>query len=76
MSVLLELKIGVLKYEDIEGGVWKLETYSGELYVLMGLPKAFQEDNLKVAAILKKQDAEASIFMMGTVYEVLEIQKI
>lgn len=76
MPIQLELKAGVLKYEDIEGGVWRLVTSSGEHLVLINLPPSFQEQDLKVAAILKKSEAETSIFMMGPLYEVLEIQKI
>jgi len=68
---------GTMKFIDVEGGCWYLETESGERYELGGedLQQLYVE-NLSVEVEVKRLSGVASICQVGTPVEVLTFHKI
>lgn len=69
------LEVGIIDYKNLETGFWKLTNAQNE-FPLDNLPNDFQKEGIKVAAILKKIEKKADIFMVGDFYEVLSIKEI
>ncbi len=69
------LEIGFISYEELETGIWKLETPTHS-YNLSKLPVEFQKQGIKVAIVLNKLEDEMDIFMNGDFYEVLLVKEI
>lgn len=65
---------GKLKYNNIEGGVWTLETDNGEIYHLQGSNEKLYSDGKKVIIEGNIADDIMGIGMMAPIIKVKSIK--
>ncbi len=66
---------GTVHFLNIEGGCWVIETQDGARYEPFGMPLEFETDGLRVRAAVKPKRDALSICMVGTLVEVVEIDR-
>lgn len=66
---------GTVKYVEIEGGFWAIESEEGENYDPMNLPERFQKEGLSIEAEVKVREDVGSIRMYGTIIEIHTIKQ-
>ncbi|MEJ2645008.1 MAG: hypothetical protein P8180_08765 [Gammaproteobacteria bacterium] len=66
---------GKIVHLSIEGGFWGIVASDGAHYDPVNLPKAFQQEGLKVQATLRTKPGMVSFHMWGTLVDVVDIQK-
>lgn len=65
------LAVGEIRFMDIETGYWSL--FDGENnYRIRNIPQELKKKGLKVAAMIKKDLEEMSVFMSGIAVELIE----
>lgn len=65
--------VGTIRYQDLEGGFYGLETDDGDRYNPLNLDARFRQDGLRVRFRAVKQDEVATIQMWGTPVRILEM---
>ena len=66
---------GVIRYNELEGGFYTIQTKEGEAYNPINLPKDFQQDGLPVRARVRLRDDMMGIHQVGPLVEIVEIDK-
>jgi len=66
---------GVIRFQDIEGGVYLLETEDGGRYQLLDLPDDFREDGLAVRATFRIESDVMTTGQAGTPAKVLHVER-
>jgi hypothetical protein len=67
---------GTVHHSDLEGGFWLIRGDDGTSYDPMsGLPEAFREEGLRVAARLRPRPDVMGTHQAGTIVEVVEIRR-
>jgi Protein of unknown function (DUF3221) len=66
---------GVIRYNELEGGFYTLQSREGETYNPVNLPKDFQQDGLPVRARVRLRDDMMGIHQVGPLVEIIEIHK-
>lgn len=67
--------VGVVRYLDVEGGVFVIRAADGAQYKPIDLPKPFQQDGLEVEVEARRRDDMVSFAMVGPLIEIVRIQK-
>ena len=69
--------IGTVQFYTLEGGFWAVRGDDGTTYDPMnGLPKEFQQEDLRVSMTVKIRTDMGSVHMVGPVVEIIEIRKL
>lgn len=66
---------GVIRFQDIEGGVYLLETEDGGRYQLLDLPEEFRKEGLAVRATIRIQSDLMTTGQTGTPAHVLHVER-
>jgi hypothetical protein len=67
---------GTVNHIELEGGFWVIRGDDGAVYdPTNGLPEAFRTEGLKVSAHLRPRPDMTSIHQMGTIVEIVDIQR-
>ena len=64
---------GDVRFIDLEGGCWGLQTDSATYEPIGGFPEGFRQDQLAVRATVRSVDG-ASICMIGPLVEIVTIE--
>ncbi len=64
---------GDVRFIDLEGGCWGLQTDSATYEPVGGFPEGFRQDQLAVRATVRRVDG-ASICMIGPLVEIVTIE--
>lgn len=67
---------GVIRFQDVEGGIYRLETDDGGRYQLLDLAEAFREDGLPVRATIRIESDVMTTGQAGTPARVLHIERL
>jgi hypothetical protein len=67
--------VGVVRYNELEGGFYTIQSTEGETYNPINLPKDFQQDGLPVVATVRLRDDMMGIHQVGPLVEIIEIRK-
>lgn len=67
---------GTITYINLEGGFYGIVADDGEHYVPINLPQEFKVDGLRVRFKGKIRDDLVSIYMCGTLLELIYIKKL
>jgi hypothetical protein len=68
---------GTVLFYTLEGGFWAVRGDDGTTYdPANGLPKEFQQVNLRVSVLMKIRADAASFHMVGPVVDIIEIRKL
>ena len=67
---------GTITYINLEGGFYGIVADDGEHYVPINLPSEFKVDGLRVRFKGKIRDDLVSIYMCGTLLELIYIKKL
>ena len=67
---------GTITYINLEGGFYGIMADDGEHYVPINLPSEFKVDGLRVRFKGKIRDDLVSIYMCGTLLELIYIKKL
>ena len=62
--------IGTVEYQELSGGFWGIIGEDGQQWRPTQMPKALQNNDLKVKITAKKAKAGFSIFMWGTAIDI------
>lgn len=65
---------GTVRYIDLEGGFFGIVAEDGSHFLPMNLPEEYRVDNLCVAFTARKLDDVNTIYMWGTIVQILSIQ--
>ena len=69
--------VGTVHFYALERGFWAVRGDDGTTYDPMnGLPKEFQQENLRVSMTVKVRTDMAGVHMVGPIVEIIEIRKI
>lgn len=66
--------VGIVRYTDLEGGVYTIQTEDGTNYDPTNLPAEFRKDGLAVEAEARKQDSMAGIHQVGPIVTLTRIR--
>lgn len=66
---------GVVRYIDVEGGVYVIRDLSGDRFQPRNLPGQFQRDGLAVEAEVRRRDDMVSIGMAGVQVDLVRIRE-
>lgn len=66
---------GTIRYVDVEGGCYGIETEDGVKLDPVNLPADFEEDGLRIKARVEGLEDRVSIHMWGTLVRILEIER-
>lgn len=64
-----------VKYFELEGGFWGIETDTGAKLLPMNLAKEYQQDNLEVMIQGEKQEGMMSIHQWGSPFNITAIKR-
>jgi len=64
---------GTVEYIDIEGGFYGIISSNGKKYKPNNLPDEYKQDGLEVSFILEKAEDQNSIYMWGTIVNIIEL---
>ncbi|MFQ5865773.1 MAG: hypothetical protein ACE5IW_11150 [bacterium] len=67
---------GTITFIQLEGGFYGIVGDNGENYLPVNLASEFQEDGLRVRFEARIRDDLASIYMWGTLIQIIEIAKL
>ncbi|MFO7678394.1 MAG: hypothetical protein R6V50_08475 [Thermoplasmatota archaeon] len=67
---------GTIQYLELEGGFYGIVSDDSENYLPLTLPEEFEEDGLRVQFTLELLEDHFSIYMWGTVVEIIDIAEI
>lgn len=67
---------GTVQFIELEGGFYGIVTDDGKKYLPLTLGEPFQQDGLRVAFTARVRNDMASIYMWGTLVEIVEIEKL
>ncbi|HEU5305414.1 MAG TPA: DUF3221 domain-containing protein, partial [Gemmatimonadales bacterium] len=71
-----ELKVdGIIRYHELEGGFYAIQSKEGETYNPINLPEAFRQDGLPVSVRLRLRDDLLGIHQAGPIVEIIEIRR-
>jgi len=65
--------VGTVRYKDLEGGFYAIDTDDGKKYDPVNLPESFRKDGLRVTATVRLNKDLMSFRMYG---EIIEIEMI
>jgi Protein of unknown function (DUF3221) len=74
MGNLVEID-GIIRYHELEGGFYALQSKDGETYNPTNLPEEFRQDGLPVRAKVRIREDMMGIHQAGPLVEILEIRK-
>jgi len=63
---------GTVTYQDLSGGFWGIIGEDGQAWRPSKMPKALQNNDLKVEITAKKAKTGFSIFMWGTAIDIID----
>jgi hypothetical protein len=66
---------GVIRYYQLEGGFYAIQSEDGEIYNPTNLPDEFRQDGLQVIATVRLRRDLMGIHQVGPLVEILEIRK-
>lgn len=66
---------GTIKYRQLEGGVWLIESDDGTTYEPNTVPSAFRKEGLVVQVWADRREDRASIHMAGPIIEIKRIER-
>lgn len=66
---------GVIRYLNLEGGLYVIRDARGTHYHPVNLPPAFEQDGLPIEALARLRDTELSAGMVGPRIELLYIRR-
>lgn len=66
---------GVIRYNELEGGFYTIQSLEGETYNPINLPKDFQQDGLPVRARIRLREDMMGIHQVGPLVEIIEIHE-
>jgi len=66
---------GVIRYHELEGGFYAIQSKDGETYNPINLPEEFRQDGLPVSARLRLRDDMMGVHQAGPLVEIVEIRK-
>jgi hypothetical protein len=66
---------GVVRYNELEGGFYTIQSKEGETYNPINLPKDLQQDGLPVSARVRLRDDMMGIHQVGPLVEIIEIHR-
>lgn len=72
---LMEI-VGTVRWVELEGGFFGIVADDNTRYEPLNLPEAYQQDGLRVRLSARIRNDYASIFMWGTIIEILDIQSL
>ncbi len=67
---------GTVRYVDLEGGFYGIETRDGTRLDPVNLPDDFKKDGLRITARVERLKDRISIHMWGTLVRILEIERL
>lgn len=71
-----ELKVdGIIRYHELEGGFYAIQSKEGETYNPINLPETFRQDGLPVSVRLRLRDDLLGIHQAGPIVEIIEIRR-
>lgn len=65
--------VGIVKYNNIEGGFYAIDGDDGNKYDPINLPESFRKDGLKVKVTARLKKEVLSFHMYGAIIEVVNI---
>ena len=65
--------VGTVKYKEIEGGFYAIDTADGNKYDPINLPEAFRKDGLKVKVTARAKTDAMGFHMYGSIIEIVNI---
>lgn len=71
---LVELE-GIIRYHELEGGFYAIQSTDGETYNPINLPEEFRQDGLPVRAQVRIRGDMMGIHQVGPLVEIVEIRK-
>ena len=71
-----ELVTGTIRYIDLEGGFYGIETDDGRRLDPVNLPEEFQQDGLRIEARVEELRDRVSIRMWGTLVRIVEFRRL
>lgn len=71
---LVEIE-GIIRYHELEGGFFALQSRDGETYNPTNLPEEFRQDGLPVRAKVRIRGDMMGIHQVGPLVEIVEIRK-
>jgi hypothetical protein len=66
---------GVIRYHELEGGFYAVQSKDGETYNPINLPDEFRQDGLPVRARLRLRNDMMGVHQVGPMVEIMEIRK-
>ena len=66
---------GVIRYHELEGGFYAIQSKDGETYDPINLPEEFRQDGLPVRARLRLRNDMMGTHQVGPLVEIVEIRK-
>lgn len=66
---------GVIRYHELEGGFYAIQSKDGETYNPINLPDEFRQDGLPVRARLRLRNDMMGVHQVGPLVEIVEIRK-
>jgi hypothetical protein len=67
---------GTVERLEVEGGCWVIRSADGKQYEPMGLTEEFRQNGLRVRAVIRIRPDMASICQVGTIAEVVSIERL
>ncbi len=67
---------GTVRYIDLEGGFYGIETDDGASLDPVNLPQEYRKDGLRVKVRVERLEDQVSFRMWGTLVRVLEIERL
>lgn len=71
---LVEIE-GIIRYHELEGGFFALQSRDGETYNPTNLPEEFRQDGLPVSAKVRIRGDMMGIHQVGPLVEIVDIRK-
>ncbi len=66
---------GVIRYYELEGGFYGIQSEEGETYNPINLPAGFRQDGLPIVTRIRLRNEMMSIHQAGPLVEIIEIRK-
>ena len=66
---------GVIRYHELEGGFYAIQSKDGETYNPINLPEEFRQDGLPVRVRLRLRNDMMGVHQAGPLAEIVEIRK-
>lgn len=67
--------VGIIRYHELEGGFYAIQSREGETYNPTNLPEEYRQDGLPVGAKVRIRGDMMGIHQVGPLVEIVEIRK-